>query len=77
MESSKGFLHRVPDQNSETQFVFSFSQATGKCCSKPAEGVFNDIFGNFLGQFLVILIFILSKVNPRNLMVTFVLYKTI
>ena len=29
-------------------------------------------FEHFIGQFLVILIFILTEVNPRNCMVTFV-----
>jgi hypothetical protein len=78
MESSDGFLHRVPDQNSETQFFVSFFQATGL----PVNVVLNRLkgfstlfFGNFIDQFLVILVFILTKVNPINLMVTFVFSK--
>ena len=47
---------------------------TGNCLSKPVKWGFNVIFEEFLGQFSVILAFILTKVNPRNFMVIFVFF---
>ena len=48
MVSSNGFLHRVPDQNSNDKFFFRFSQSTGKCRAQPVKSVFRESYGKFL-----------------------------